>query len=201
MKSKIIAVIPARHGSKRLPGKNTMLMCGEPLITHTLRLAIQCEFFDNIIITSDDLKIFRIYTNEFENDPRVSFVFRPEDLACDETLMWEVVEHACSEFDQDTIVVLLQPTSPLREIKDITNALSLFNICKKFGVVGVSWEYPDHEMRINGAIYINYLGTIVNSRSFIYPGTLVYVMPKNKSIDIDTIDDFVQAEMEMYKDE
>jgi CMP-N-acetylneuraminic acid synthetase len=168
-------------------------------VTYTIKTAIQCEFFDEIIISSDDLKVFKIYTGQFDNDERVKFIFRPKELADDNSMAWEVVEHACGGYDSNTIIVYLQPTSPLRTPKDIDNSLKLFMICKQFGLISVSWEYPDHEMRINGAIYIQYLSSIINLRSFVFSGMLVYIMPKNRSIDIDTVDDFVLAEMEMDK--
>ena len=197
--SKVVAIIPARKGSKWLPNKNKMLLDGEPLIVYTLKTAIGCPFINEILITSDDLDIFRIYTEHFENDHRIDFVFRPDWLAGDDVMMWEVVNHCCLNHDPDTIIILLQPTSPLRTVDDVHKAFTLFNLTRKFGVVSVAYEFPDHEMMINGAIYINYLSTIRSLRAFIFSGMLIYIMPKHRSIDIDTIDDLIKAEMELDK--
>ena len=195
-KPKIVAVIPAREASKRLPHKNKKMMCGKPLIVWTLEEAIKCDFIDEILVSSDDLDILRISSGYFDIcKERLKFIQRPKDLAQDYTPIAKVVEHACSGYPDDTIIILLQITNPLKLASDIRKAYRLFEISdKQLGVVGVFYEFPSRFIRLNGSIFIQHYATICNTRSFIHNGTIIYVMPKERSVDIDLQSDFDLAE-------
>lgn len=198
--SRVVAIIPARAGSVRLKGKNMKDLCGHPLIHYTIEAALKCDFLDEIIITTDSQDIIDYYDENYLEDPRILLIIRPEYLASSESPMWSVVEHACLDYFNDTIICLLQPTSPLRTSEDITSAWRLFELYqKKLGVGAVYWEYPLMEARWNGAIFIHYLGTIKNTKSFIHNGMVIYIMPKDRSVDIDTMEDFRECERVMKK--
>lgn len=130
-----LAIIPARGGSKGLPGKNIKPLNGKPLICYTIEAAREVFPDENICVTTDDPGI--IETVE-QTGLKVPFV-RPDELATDTAGSWEVVEHACSfykkqgkEFEK---LVLLQPTSPLRTGKHIKEAWELFEKTPKAEMV------------------------------------------------------------------
>ncbi len=121
---KVIAIVPARTGSKGLPGKNKKMLCGKPLIVWTLEMAMKSKLIDMVLVSTDDEEIA-----ELARDCGATVPFlRPAYLATDEATSFDVVEHALSftyrelelEFEY---VVLLEPTSPLREEFDIEKML------------------------------------------------------------------------------
>jgi CMP-N-acetylneuraminic acid synthetase len=195
-KSKVVAIIPARKASKRLPNKNIKLLCGKPLITYTIEEALKVDFIDEIIITTDDSEVVRIIIKNLQ--PKIKIIHRPPELAKDKTPIWEVVEHACQDYNDKIIIILLQPTSPLRTKEDIEDAYKIFDLnVYRFAVVSGFWEYPSHYIHINGAIYIHYLELIVSCKTFIFKNTIFHMMPKERSVDIDLQSDFDLAERYM----
>lgn len=134
---KIKFVIPARGGSKGIPGKNIKILGGAPLINHTLNQARRFVNDDDIIVTTDDDKII---TTLESLDYKVPFK-RPDELASDQAGMNDVLMHAVKyleaqreEFD---VMVLLQPTSPFRKDEHIQQALDTFTTTKPDMVVSV----------------------------------------------------------------
>jgi len=194
--AKVVAIIGARAGSKRLPNKNKKELLGKPLICYTIDQALECEFIDEIILTTDDKEILEIVENKYNHYiQKIKLIERPSELAQDDTPSWKYIQHALKDYDQNTHVIILQPTSPLRTVEDIRMAYSVFQMGEcKFGVVSAYWEYPMKELKLNGAIYINWLNSIVICRTFIFPATIFYLMPKERSVDIDTIRDWRYAE-------
>ena len=191
--SKIVAIIPARSGSKRLEGKNKKLLLGKPLIEYTIEEALKCDFIDEIIVSTNDKDIINICVPYIERYyDRFKIIERPEELCQDDTPMWEVIEYIYDYecLPLDTTIILLQPTSPLRIDDDIYRAYDkflAFNSC----VVSMV-QVDDKTYKLNGAIYINYLKFIFIDKGFklIQP----YIMPKERSIDIDTLYDFELVE-------
>jgi CMP-N,N'-diacetyllegionaminic acid synthase len=120
----ILAIIPARAGSKGLPGKNMKLLCGRPLIGWTIEKAQKSHHLDEILVTTDSQEIA-----EFSRQCGVSVPFmRPPHLATDLASTYEVIRHAVSYYQisamrQFDYIVLLEPTSPLREDDDIDRML------------------------------------------------------------------------------
>lgn len=112
---RILGLIPARGGSKGIPRKNIVDLCGKPLIAWTIQSALESEFIDDVIVTTDDDEIAEVSK---KSGAFVPFI-RPSELAQDETGSSEVVIHALSELQkvgkQYDVFVLLQPTSPFRE--------------------------------------------------------------------------------------
>ena len=125
---RVLAVIPARSGSKGLPGKNIIELCGKPLIAWTIERAKQSAFIDEIIVSTDSKEIAEIAIRFGANCPFI----RPEQLATDFATSYSVVEH-CLNFCENIqgrsfqYVVLLEPTSPLREFSDIDDAIALLD--------------------------------------------------------------------------
>lgn len=200
MYSKKVAIIPARRNSKRLPEKNKKLLCKKPLILYTLEQAIKSNVFTDIIISTDDEDIIEI-CNAFKNNNRYLFTHqinihrRPERLAQDNIPIENVILYELARYNDDTIVVLLQPTSPLRIPYDIQVCMYKFQLASsKYTVVPVFREDNLH-FKLNGSIFVIKLGTL-RLRKRILDDTflLAYIMPKERSIDIDTIEDFKEAE-------
>jgi N-acylneuraminate cytidylyltransferase/CMP-N,N'-diacetyllegionaminic acid synthase len=220
----IVALIPARGGSEGLPGKNTKLLCGKPLIGWTIEHAIKSKYLDDILVSTDCEKIADISKKYGANVP----FLRPKELATDDAKAIDVIIHAIDYLKGQgrlyDLVMYLQPTSPLREPEDIDCAIeSLFSSNAQV-VVGVcETEYPSYAMntlppdrcmkhflkpelinknrqdipidyRINGAIYLAYSNYLKLQRTMFGEETYAYIMPRERSVDIDTELDFKFAE-------
>ena len=135
----MLALIPARTGSKGLPGKNLAPLAGLPLIAHSIRLAALCPDVDRIVVSTDSEEIADVARRY---GAAVPFLRDPE-LAGDETPMWPVVADALSRLEQagesHDLVLLLDPTSPARLPEDVAGALARLRAEPEAdGVVGVS---------------------------------------------------------------
>jgi len=137
---KLLAIIPARGGSKGLPGKNIRPFAGLPLLAHSILFAKMCPEIDRFIVSTDSPEIAAV-AREFEAE--VPFL-RPNSLAEDSTPMFPVVRHALDSIESSDgqeygFVLLLDPTSPARHPEDVTNALDqLTHNASAEGVVTVS---------------------------------------------------------------
>jgi CMP-N,N'-diacetyllegionaminic acid synthase len=124
-KKRILAIIPARGGSKGLPDKNIKPLCGKPLIGWSIEQAKYSDYIDEIFVTTDSRKIADI-ANEF--GVNVPFL-RPAELANDTSSSMDVVAHVLSHYESRNIffhyIVLLEPTSPLRKKNDLDTAIQL----------------------------------------------------------------------------
>jgi N-acylneuraminate cytidylyltransferase len=135
-----IAIIPARGGSKGLPGKNVRLLGGLPLIAHSIRFARLCPGIERCIVSTDSEEIAKV-ARDAEGD--VPFL-RPSELAGDSTPMLPVLQHAIRQMEllaenRYELVILLQPTSPFRLPEDVSRALQVMEQdSKAIGVVAVS---------------------------------------------------------------
>ena len=132
----LLAVVPARGGSKGLPGKNIRPLAGLPLIAHTLAFTRLCRQIDRCIVSTDSRKI-AVLARRYGGD--VTFL-RPAELAQDETPMLPVLQHALREVERlegrrYEALVLFQPTSPARQPQDLAQALSMLQ--EDTGCVGV----------------------------------------------------------------
>lgn len=194
-KKDILVIIPARKGSKRLPSKNKLLFSGKPMIDWTVKAAIDSDIANNIVISSDDEDILTYYSTNKE----VSLAERPSNLAMDKSSSTDVVIDLLSStnFSKITTIILLQPTSPLRNATHIKEAFNLFLSNKLNCVFSVSlcdhppeWnlviseigeiiEFSDYgstnqnsqrlglNYRINGAIYIINKEKLLLEKNFI----------------------------------
>ncbi|GIO12296.1 hypothetical protein J19TS2_18510 [Cohnella xylanilytica] len=218
---KVLAVIPARGGSKGVPYKNIRLLAGKPLIAWTIDSARASKYIDRCIVSTDDLRIANVSR---ECGGEVPFM-RPSEFAGDDTPGIDPVLHAIEQIPGYDIVVLLQPTSPLRTREDIDGCLERFIETRASFCVSVSeaeqspyWMYTvNDEGRmeslltgqtryltrqslptvyiLNGAIYVAVPDVLKQKRSFLHPDTTAYVMPSERSLDIDTEMDFALAEL------
>ena len=213
---KTLAIIPARGGSKGLPRKNVLIAGGRPLIAWTIAAASAARSVDQVIVSSDDDEI--IETSEAWGCP-VPF-HRPESLATDNATSIDVVFHALDQMPGFEYVILLQPTSPLRTASDIDAAVNLLLTTGAPSCVSICeaeqspyWMYFLDDNRgldqvipgkasitrrqdlptsyvLNGAIYVAEVEWLKRERRFVAPDTVGYVMGKDRSIDIDTREDF-----------
>jgi len=230
--NKILAVIPARGGSKGLPGKNIKKLNGKPLIVYTIEAGLQSKYQMRIIVSTDDEKIAEISRSYGAEVP----FLRPEGLAKDKTPTLPVLQHAIRFLNTKEnyfpdIILLLQPTSPLRKAKHIDEAMDLFfrenpdsvvSLCKvkdspysikkieKNGIVipfiNTDEEYTRRQdlpelYKLNGAIYLMGVDIIMKENKILGDNTKAYIMKEKDSIDVDTEVDFVLAGIIMRKQE
>lgn len=195
MTIKNLALIPARQGSERLPGKNTIEFSGKPLIAWSIIAATKSEMFDLVAVSTDDQKV-----KEIAEAYNCHVIDRPSYLARPQSTSMDVVVHALGGIECDT-VALLQPTSPFRIPTDIRNAYDVLAATGGDSVISVT-QPPDnlafeigHANRLrpcksavveNGAIYLSKSLHLLSTRSWYCGMTYAYVMPKSRSIDIDT---------------
>lgn len=137
-KPEVCAVILARGGSRRLPGKNTADFCGKPLIAHTIEAAKNSRYIKRIICSTDSEDIAKISKKYGAEAPFI----RPKELALDDTSSVDSLLHAlryAAEMEKyfPETVILLQPTSPLRTSRHIDEALELFILKRPKSVVSV----------------------------------------------------------------
>lgn len=134
----VLAIIPARGGSKRLPNKNTRCLNGKPLIAYSIEAALTSKYVDAVVVSTDSGEIRRIAEAAGAEAP----FLRPDELASDTSGTLPVVAHAIEYYRQSLqktfdIVLLLQPTSPLRTTVDIDCAAELFMTKSADAVISV----------------------------------------------------------------
>ena len=145
---KTIAIIPARGGSKGIPKKNLVDVCGKPLIAWTIEQALQSDSIDSVWVTSDDPEILST-AESFGANP----IIRPEEISGDHASSESAWIHAVQEIDADCmnkIIVGLQPTSPLRQSHDIDAAMNIYLESNADSLLTVTpiedylvWRQPD----------------------------------------------------------
>lgn len=115
-----LAIIPARGGSKRLPRKNILDLAGKPLIAWSIEAGLRSKYIDRTVVSSDDDDILTI--SKYYNADAIQ---RPEELAGDSSTTFDAIKHAIESFSQYDYIILLQPTSPLRDNNHIDEAIEL----------------------------------------------------------------------------
>ena len=222
----VLGLITARGGSKGLPGKNIKPLCGKPLIGWTIEAALASKYIDDLILSSDSPEIMSVAV---QFGCKIPFT-RPESLATDEATSIDVACHALNVLQSQgrhyEYLVLLQPTSPLRETSDIDSCIELCSEANTMSVVSVCrsekspfWTFyiseknqlrrilpaPSFSRRQdapqtfhpNGAVYVARVNHLLERQSFIDELTVGYIMPRERSIDIDTEIDFQLAALIM----
>lgn len=221
---KILGIIAARSGSKGLPRKNILPLLKKPLIGWTIEQALKNTYLDRVIVSTDDEEIAEISKNYGAEVPFI----RPKELASDNAKLIDVIMHAIDWLEIRNnfydLIILLQPTSPLRTSKDIDAAVELLFFQKAQAIISVcEAEYPpcwantlsldgcmkdflSHEImnknrqelsifyRLNGAIYLAFCRYLKKHKSFLGNETYAYIMPKERSVDVDNKIDFKFAE-------
>ncbi len=215
-----LGVIPARAGSKRIPGKNVKYLAGSPLLSYTIEACVNSTLLDDFVVSTEDEEI-----EDLAHSYGAPVLHRPKSLATDLSTSGEVAAHAIDAMNADEghfhAAVLLHPTSPLRTGQHIDEAIEMFEgwhgdylasvtllprkAHRNIGTLGrlthsqeVSFGIPNGFRRpviMNAAIYIidakRLSATKRHTNSF-YAG---YLMPKAVSIDIDDDHDWRIADM------
>lgn len=224
---KILAYIPVRGGSKRIPGKNIRKFAGQPLISYAIKQALDCQLADKVVVDTDSPEIAEIAKKYGAEVP----FLRPAELAQDKSLVIDAILYTLDRLEKEenfkpTHLLLLQTTSPLREIKDIkdcwnlmkhTDATTVLTICpthprlyhlsqKRDIKLANGHEGMSTNMQAWPAAYILngcfvYLVDIValkKERRVITKKTKAVICPKWRSIDLDTPEEWATAEL-LYK--
>ncbi|MEP6977177.1 MAG: acylneuraminate cytidylyltransferase family protein [Thermoleophilia bacterium] len=118
--TQVVALVPARGGSKGIPRKNLVELAGKPLVAWTIGAACTASSIDRVVVSTDSDAIAAL-----ARDLGVEVLDRPADLAADETPMLDVVRHAIEHLGACDVLVLLQPTSPLRRARHVDEAVAL----------------------------------------------------------------------------
>lgn len=226
MEKKILAIIPARSGSKGLKNKNVKDLNGKPLMAYTIEAAKKSGIFDEIVVSTDSEEYADIAKSYGATTP----FLRPKILADNEISTEDVIVNLLNYYigieGNFEYFMLLQPTSPLRNSSDILDCLNLLekenanaviSVCecdhsplltmkldenkKLDGFLKASKSIRrqdfDTYYRINGAIYLSNIEYYLEHRDFYNENCYAYVMNKGRSIDIDDIYQFKLAEIMM----
>ena len=181
----VLAIIPARAGSKRLPGKNMRVMHGKPLILWTVEEALKSQYIDSLIVSTDDKDVVQT-VKPFP----LQIIDRPTHLAADESSIYDGIFHALEYFEPHDWIILLQVTSPLRLVDDIDNAIKICSDRNAPSCISITENRPD----ANGAVYIAWTTWLRETNLFDTGRVTTYGMPKGRSVDIDHMEDFLEAE-------
>ncbi len=223
---KILGIIPARAGSKRLPGKNTKLLAGKPLVTYAIEAALQSQRLDAVVVSSDDPVVLQLARDY----PGVIALPRPAALAADTSPAIDYVQHVLATLpDTYAIIVILQPTSPLTLAADIDGTIDkLLATGADSAVSVVGLDHMVHPVKLktmqgdrllpfledergrmaahelpqvyvrNCAVYATTSHTI-ETGEIIGPDCRGYIMPTERSADINEGIDFLFVEFLLSK--
>lgn len=222
----VLAIIPARGGSKGIPRKNVRLLAGKPLIAWTIEEAKKSKYIDRLILSSEDDEIIKVAEEWGCEAPFV----RPPELARDDTPGIEPVLHALNTLKEKyDYVVLLQPTSPLRSVDDIDGCIEtclmshspscvtvteidqhphwmytvdaggyLSPVIEKLNITHCRQALPQVYI-LNGAVYVSDTAPLTKNRTFLTKETKAYIMPRERSLDIDNEIDLKLFEITIQK--
>ncbi|MCR5701969.1 MAG: acylneuraminate cytidylyltransferase family protein [Lachnospiraceae bacterium] len=226
---KILALIPARGGSKGIPNKNITNLAGKPLIAYSILAAKNSRYIDDIVVSTDSEKIAQVSNEYGATTP----FLRPAELASDTSKTIDCVIHAINFLRNNgqtyDYVILLQPTQPIRKACHIDEAIetiinssydSLVSICPTSehpilmrtlnsegtlqSILPISSTVRRQDFttvyKVNGSIYINRINNNLNENTSLNDNKMPYLMDKKYSIDIDTPEDLIKAE-EILKNE
>ena len=217
----VVAIIPARGGSKGIPRKNILPLAGKPLLAHSIESSLNASLIDRTVVSTDDEEIARV-----AGQYGAEVVIRPSELATDKAITELAMIHAVEQLEQDgravDMVVLLQPTSPLRPddlidkcIKKLLdeNADSLLTVCpahyffweREAGNVRAHYNYECRPMRQdmnpmyreNGNVYVTRRNILIDNRNRLGGNIEMCVMESEDSIEIDAAFDFWLVEQIM----
>lgn len=219
---KILALIPARGGSKGIKDKNIIDLCGKPLIAYSIECGLQSKYIDSVVVTTDSEKIAEVSR---QHGARVPFM-RPAELALDTSSTMEAVLHAVGTLkemgENYDAFVLLQPTQPLRTSEDVDKAIEVYVAKGEEDLISVSpvSEHPflmrtigeDGQLhqalsyakdirrqdappyyRVDGCIYINNIAKLDKNSQFA-KNAVPFIMEHSHAVDIDDPVDLHVAE-------
>jgi len=186
----IVTIIPARKGSKRLPDKNVKELCGKPLIEYTIDCCLKSRWIGDIIVSTDDNRIKPI-VDKYNELPTVDIKFhrRPKELCQDDSLSQEfvddILQHSKYKKYKFNCVVVLQPTSPLRNIEVVDKCIELYMNSDFESIITVK-EISPYTYYPDGDVYV--------FKNKIWSDNMGLVVCDNDSVDINTKEDFLLAE-------
>lgn len=221
----VVGIIPARAGSKSIPRKNVQDLANKPLIVYTIDVALKSKTLCRVVVSTDDAKIAELARSYRAEVP----FMRPAELARDDTPGLLACQHAVKYLEENEgykvdVVVILQPTSPLRNESHIdkavrkllrTRADSVITVCKvrhhpfwsfiargdrlypfsKMGITIRNRQALPEIYAVNGAVYAVRKNVLFEQNSVFGKDTRAIVMPSEESVDIDSPFDFFVAEM------
>jgi CMP-N-acetylneuraminic acid synthetase len=215
---RLLGLIPARGGSVGIPRKNIRLLGGKPLVAWSIEAARLTRYLDRVVVSTDDPEIAACARQYGAETPFA----RPAELATNTAQGVDVVLHALDEIPDADAVVLLQPTSPFRSVDDIDRAIELWDAggatvvavteaaqspylmyrLAEGVLVPILKERSDDTNRqrlpttyvLNGAVYVADRAALLADRAFMTPATRPYVMPAERSVDLDDEADWKYAE-------
>ncbi|MGL4761238.1 MAG: cytidylyltransferase domain-containing protein [Sarcina sp.] len=225
---KVLAIIPARAGSKGIKDKNIIDLVGKPLIAHSIEQGLNSKYIDKVVVSTDGEKIAEVAK---QYGAEVPFL-RPSEIACDTAKTIDVMIH-CVDFlnnnnEEFDYIVLLQPTQPLRKVEHIDEMIEKIVNEEAKGIVSVCkvkehpilmrtiddkgklnnllsesstmrrQEMPDY-YKVNGVIYVNKIDKDFKLETSLNDNKLAYVMEEKYSIDIDDLMDLEIARL-MHKE-
>lgn len=226
-KENILAIIPARGGSKRLPRKNILPLQDKPLVCYSIEAGQNCTLIDKVVVTTDDPAIKQIALSVGADVVDRPAYLAADDIRNDQVVMQLIEEYQLNGFEFET-VVLLQPTSPLRNGQHLTECLRQFNngnwksamsVCETEYHPGKAVLIQDNNItpfvddyameeqmqklpkvyRQNGAIYVVKIKDFLLDQKFYQRPCMPYIMSRETSIDIDSALDLEVTTMLMQK--
>jgi CMP-N-acetylneuraminic acid synthetase len=218
----VYAVVPARAGSKGIPGKNLYRLRGTTLLERAIRLGQSCSRVDRVVVSTDDQAMNEIAGHYGAAMPAL----RPAHLATDTALAADVLAHVIEQFKiRNALILLLQTTSPLRTRADLEALLDAFEAQSStaeaivslarqedphpekvqriqdgyvrpyfFGQGGAPRQTLPEAYRFNGAFYLVRSEVVMKQRTLLPARTLAFVMPAERSINLDSPLDLVLLE-------
>ena len=228
-KNKIVALIPTRGGSKGIKNKNIIDLCGKPLISYTIQAALESKYIDKVIVSTDSQEIADVAIKYGAEVPFLRPGELASDTSKTIDAVMHAVGELEKRKEQYDILILLQATQPLRTADDIDSAIELFIKNKGQSLVSVS-PVEDNPIlirtidnlgrmnsilpmkstcrrqdmplyyRVNGCIYINLISELDLNTSF-NDNKIPYIMPKERSVDIDEIKDLLIAQYYISRNE
>ncbi len=223
----VYAIIPARGGSRGIPRKNLYRLGKDTLLERSIKLGQACPYVDQVLVSTDDPEMFEIAKRYQAQTPSL----RPAHLATDSALTIDVILHVVGELHvQDSYILLLQVTSPLRTLADMNELFEMFerNIARADSIVSLTEEGFSHPNKIqkiensyvtsylgcesmvarqslpkvyalNGAFYLTHSDVLIQRHSFFPERTLPFIMPGERSVNLDGKMDMILMEAMLEK--
>lgn len=226
-KQPVTAVIPVRGGSKGIPGKNLYRLGRDTLLERTIKIAKLCPYVDRVLVSTDHPEMYEIARSHGAASPTMRPAHLATDTAKTVDVVLQVLESASIDTG---LILLLQVTSPLRTLADLNEFCETFEHAPEaeaaVSLVRFDSPHPDKIQKIenglvrsylgkdsmvarqslpavyalNGAFYLTSRDTLIESRTFMPPLTVPFIMPEERSVNLDTMADVYVLEAMIERD-